>query len=156
MPSQISDIDTSGLPPAMTEEEARLEIVLFTEAASDPKLSDEEVDFLLRKAKRADYLQRNPSMSNWRPTWNLAHSIALGWQIKSARLAGVTSFSIKGQSFNSREKFYDHCLEQMGIWRSRSAETITMEGSWRRKIIGTQTSLTGVQTNGYLEDDYLP
>lgn len=146
--------DTSGLPPAMTEEEARAEIILFTDANSAPVLASSEIDLLVSKARRQDYLKRFPSHDDWRPTWNLAYSIALGWQIKAGRLAGRTSFSVKGQTYN-RDQFYKHCMEQVEAWKKRISETVIMEGSWRRKLIPGGSVFDGVQTNGYLEDDII-
>jgi len=142
----------------MTEAEARADIALFTEASNAPVLTEADLDVLVRKAKRMDYLHRQPSHSEWVPTWNIAHAIALGWQVKSGRLAGVTSFSLRGQSFTSREKFYDHCMEQMKIWKSRASESIQVKGSYRRfwPYPGQSGTLWGDQTNGYLEDDYVP
>lgn len=131
-----------------TEAEVRAEIALFTEASNAPVLTEADLDVLVRKAKREDYLARHPGHSEWVPTWNIAHAIALGWQIKSSRLAGITSFSLRGQNFPSREKFYDHCMEQMKIWKHRAIESVQLSGQ-------TDNSASAL-LYGYLEDDYVP
>lgn len=129
----------------MTEDEARADIGLLTRSTSAPTLDGEELEYLLRRAKRADSSGRAPSDAAWEPTFNIAFAVGLGWELKAGKLVDAYDFKSKDRSFN-RSQMRKHCLDQMKLWKSRATESVMLPGAWRKRVIQTQT-------NGYLDED---
>lgn len=161
----------SNIPPPMDEATVRADIELFTDAANEPILSTTDIDVLVRKAKRADYMNRPPSDANWYATWNIPYAVAYGWRLKSTRLVGLIKFTSGGTTY-SREQFFEHCRQMQKDWMSRSIESIQMVGAWRRKLLnpsadpgitesqeyedGLADPLSPIISNIYPDDDFLP
>lgn len=107
----------------MTEAEAREEIEILTAWESEPALSVDQVDTLVRKARRADVAGRAPTDEDWEPTWNLAYAIALGWQLK----AGIAAGYFDRATFTRQMKesgIHKQCLAMAKEWKKKAATSV--------------------------------
>ncbi len=118
-----------------TEEEARTKIELLTMAASDPKLTSADVDQLVEFAKREDGQRLPPSDENWTPTWQLNASIALGWEMKAAKVSAAVDVQ-SGRQKISRNQMFANLMAMADRWRRRSAESIRLPSPMGRSITG--------------------
>ena len=119
----------------MTEDVVRRRIEVFTQAGSEPKLSPEALEELVRMSKREDSSKRPPTDANWEPTWNINAAVALGWEMKAA--AVVTDFDIRSADQDlSRSQMHEMCLKQADRWKRRVTESPQLEGSPRRRLPG--------------------
>jgi hypothetical protein len=115
----------------MTVDEAFEEILLLTQAETEPKLSIDELKLLTRKAKRADFAGKAPSDARWTPTFNLAYAVGLGWEMKAMKVATGYDFQSADQNFK-RSQMYAQLMKVAQGWKSKAAESIHLQGSYRR------------------------
>ncbi len=66
----------------------------------------------------------------WVPTFNLAYAIALGFDMKAAKVAAAYDFKSDDQSL-SRSQMIEHFQALAKTWRAKSAETLTLQGAGR-------------------------
>jgi hypothetical protein len=111
----------------MTEAEARADIELLTEAATDPVLSTGQVDYLVRMAKRADAGGRAPSDDDWEETWDIAYAVCRGWELKAGNAVSRFDFSSVNEKFD-RSQVQKHCREQAKEWRRKVGCTVEVPG----------------------------
>lgn len=115
----------------MDEDDVAAEVALLTDAAADPALSEDDLELLVRKARRADGAGRAPSDSAWEGAWDVAAAVALGWELKAGRAAGRFEFASGEQRF-LRQQVRAHCLEQARQWRRRVQATVSLRGAYAR------------------------
>jgi hypothetical protein len=134
----------------VTESEAYTDIRTLTNAEQYPRLSADQLDVLLRRAKRADAYERVPSDSSWIPTWDIAYAVALGWEQKAANAAAgdanhLPAYDIRaGDEQHARSQIVAHCQEQAKKWRGRSLSSL--------QLIATDPNATIVNNPLLFED----
>ncbi len=84
-----------------------------------PVLTDEDLDELLRAARRPDSGGLLPSESGWVATYDLDDAACVGWEIKAARAAAGFDFGEDGQRF-SRSQIHAQCLAMARLYRRGS------------------------------------
>jgi len=130
----------------MTEDEAFEEISLLTQAETEPKLVIEELKLLVKRAKRVDDQRRVPTDNLWTPTWNIAASVALGWEMKAGKVATGYDFQSADQKF-SRSQMYQQLMKVAAGWRKRAGESMRIKGDLAQGV-----TLPAVNENWYPYD----
>ncbi len=112
-PTQVDSGELSvGLPATEHTADdllARSRIARLTDAASHPELHRDDLDELVRLARRPDPNGVPPSDTAWAPTYDINAAVAAGWEIKAGRVAGDFGWAEDGQMFR-REQIYQHCM----------------------------------------------
>lgn len=74
----------------------------------------------------------------WVPTYNLAYAVALGWELKLGKVAGLYDFESDDQAYK-RSQVYRHCQAMVKEWKGKTAGTICVQSSTReyQHVAGT-------------------
>jgi hypothetical protein len=81
-----------------------------------PVLTDEDLDELLRMARRPDSGGLLPSEPGWVATYDLDDAACMGWEIKAGRAAAGFDFAPDGQRFN-RSQIHAQCMAMARLYR---------------------------------------
>lgn len=118
----------------MTTDEAFEQIEILTQAETEPKLAIVELKLLVSRAKRVDDRRRLPSDVNWTPTFNIGAAVALGWEMKAAKVATAVDFKSADQSL-TRSQLYAQLMKVSNEWRKRAGESVRLKGDLRRGVV---------------------
>ncbi len=94
----------------MTRDQAVAELRVLVEAASEPVLTTADLDRLISRARRPDYLGLTPDDLGWTPTFDVESAAAEGWRIKAQRVASLPDVTQDGLRID-RSKLYDRFIE---------------------------------------------
>lgn len=108
----------------MTAAEAKARLERMCAAASDPILEDEDLDELLRGARRRDADGVSPSESGWTPTWDLNAAAAEGWRWKAGRVTSTYSADDVGGGYSPDSFKYLNCVREAEHYASRIVMSI--------------------------------
>jgi hypothetical protein len=105
----------------MTRNEARIALAALAQAATDPTLTDAELDIALTASRLPDNAGRPPSDPAFvEENWDLNYAAAECFEMKYAKQAGagtVTKFSSEGASFETTPPDF---LALAEFWRDKS------------------------------------
>jgi hypothetical protein len=118
-----------------TEDEVRERIILFTMAATEPVLTENEITQLVEFSKREDAQRLPPTDENWTPTWQINASIAMGWELKAAKVATAVDVQ-SGRQRISRNQMFANFMTMADKWKRRGAESIRLPSPMGRTITG--------------------
>lgn len=93
----------------ISETDARSRLDSMLQSASEPLLTQAEVEALLVEAKRADADGLAPSDTGWTPTWDLNAAAAEGWRRKAGKVAGRFDVTVDGDALR-RSQMFSACL----------------------------------------------
>jgi len=110
----------------MTEAEAEAQISRLLDSESDPALSDDDMEDLLRVAARPDTDGLTRADANWTPSWDLNAAAAEGWLRKASKAVSRFSFAEDGQRFE-RAQIYAHCIRQHELYSRKAVGSIQAE-----------------------------
>lgn len=121
----------------MTDAEARELLESMTAWDSVPTLTDEQMDLLVVRARRADPDGLLPSDTGWAGTYDLNAAAAEGWRWKAAKVAGDFTFASDGQQFN-RADMAKACMDMARTYRDRVVGSIplALRTEWDSDIAG--------------------
>lgn len=105
----------AALPAAAAARRARADLAQLVVPTMEPLLTDAAMDFLLRRARRADADGRPPSDPAWIPTYDLNSAASEGWELKAGMAAGDYDFAASGQRFD-RSKVHEQCLKMAELY----------------------------------------
>lgn len=113
---------------AFTEDEVRDRIVALTLAATEPVLTEEEINFLVNRCKRVDINGVTADDDLWEPTWSLNSSVAMGWELKAAKVATAVDVATAKTKL-SRSQLFDQLMKMADRWRRRVLDAIDIPSS---------------------------
>ena len=119
----------------MSEDDATAEIAILVQASVEPTLTDDEVTYLVSKAKRADLHGTIPSDPAWVPTWEINSAVAKGWELKAGKATPMVNLNLTGSLTASASDIYAHCMAQAKLYASRVFETITVDSRRKKEML---------------------
>ena len=93
----------------MLEAKAKARLRLESQAYTEPRLTDQELDDILAIFARTDADGLLPDDPSWTGTWDLRGAIRKAWLIKAGKVAGEPSFAADGSSYQLSD-IYQHCM----------------------------------------------
>jgi len=99
----------------------------MTAAGHDPRLTEDEIIMLVRRARRVDSADRFVDAEGYVFTCDLMWAAMRGWEIKAGRCAEVVPGSIGGGGF-SFDQLFKHCQEQADRYRRGVNYTLRVPG----------------------------
>jgi hypothetical protein len=119
--------------PTFTEAEVRTRISLLTLATVEPTLTSDELDVLVAQSKRIDAQGLTVDDASWSPTWSLNGAIALGWELKAAKVA--LAFDVQTSKTKlTRSQMYTNCMAMADRWRRRVMDAIQIKSSLSSRV----------------------
>ena len=110
---------------AMTEAAAAIEIALLSAASKSPKLSDEQLQYCVRKCRRVDARGRTSVNTLtgiadplWIPTFDTTYGTMLAWQMKVGNASAMHDVKDAGLEM-SREQVVTNCERMAALWKSK-------------------------------------
>lgn len=103
---------------ASADAEMLEEISTLCNAAAFPKLSEDQLAYLLKKARRADEYGTSVNDPTWIPTYNLNKAVFLGWQAKAGNAANAVDYADTDQKV-SRHQVFTQCMATANEWRKK-------------------------------------
>lgn len=110
--------------------EAVAEISALCQASSFPTLSQDQLNFLLKQAKRADGLGRSILHPQWEPTYNLNYAVAKGWELKAGNAAAQYDIADTDQKL-SRSQVFAQCMAMARTYKAKLSGTVVMRAPQR-------------------------
>ena len=95
----------------------------MTASATEPTLSDTEIDALLTQFSTADADGLAPTDDDWTPTYNLRAAAAEGWRWKAGRCANLVSADLDGDRLSSNQ-IHDHCLAMIKQYAGAASPSV--------------------------------
>jgi hypothetical protein len=95
----------------------------MTAAASEPILSEPEINDLLSMFAKVDKDGLLPTEDDWKPTYNLRAAAAEGWRWKSAKAAELISSDLDGDRMSSNQLF-EHCQRMIKTYASSASPVV--------------------------------
>ncbi len=95
----------------------------MTASASEPTLTNTEIDALLTQYSVEDADGLAPSDEDWTPTYNMRAAAAEGWRWKAGRCANLVSADLDGDRLSSNQ-IYDHCLAMVKQYAGAASPSI--------------------------------
>lgn len=92
----------------MPDTAAQTRLKAMTAAATEPLLSDTEIDNLLTQFSIVDADGYAPDEEDWVPTYNFRAAAAEGWRWKMGKCSDLVSTDLDGDRMSSNQMF-DHC-----------------------------------------------
>jgi hypothetical protein len=89
----------------------------------EPVLSVAECTDLLSMCKLLDSDGREPTDTNWEPTYDLNLGAAEGWRWKAGKAVSMYQFSADGGNY-SRNQVLEHCVEMMKQYAKKIAVSV--------------------------------
>lgn len=94
---------------------AQARIRLFCQAASEPMLSDADVDALLSAFAEVDAAGLAPDAVGWTGTWDLRACYHHGWLIKAGKVAADVDYDVDGAKY-TQSQMAELCLKQAALY----------------------------------------
>lgn len=107
----------------MTYAEAAELLERMCAADTDPALTYEDIEALLKLFRTPDRFGVGPNQRGWEPSWDLNAAAAEGWRWKAGRCADRFAFSADGATYN-RNQVAEHCLAQAKIYSARAIRAL--------------------------------
>lgn len=107
----------------MADSAAKIRLKAMTAWASEPTLSEQEIDALLDQYSLEDADGLAPSDVGWIPTYNLRAAAKEGWTWKMGRCADLVSTDLDGDRMSSNQLF-DHCQTMVRKYSGTAAPSM--------------------------------
>lgn len=110
---------------------------------TDPQLSAEDVDMLLRASRRVDSSGNGWTSPSWVPTFNLAWAAREAWAWKAGACTDRYKVVMDGAELN-RQQVHQHCEKMAEYYEKRMADaptTLRMTGNLVLDRTGPYTSI---------------
>ena len=104
-------------------ETAKEKLEKMTAAATEPLLSEAELDELLAGAGKADAAGLIPGSEDWVPTYDLNKAAANGWLIKAGRASALVEADPPGSGIYT-SKVFENCMAMARVYKARSNAAI--------------------------------
>ena len=95
----------------------------MTAAATEPLLSDLEIDNLLTQFSIVDADGYDPTEVEWTPTYNLRAAACEGWRWKMGKCSDLVSTDLDGDRMSSNQLF-DHCERMARKYASAASPSV--------------------------------
>src|SRR5688500_12667701 len=103
-------------------ESAKEKLKKLTAWATEPELSDGEIDELLATSGVADAEGNAPLSEEWTPTYDVNAAAAEGWLIKAARAASTTETGPDSVQVTSR--VFENCVRMARLYSAKRAVSV--------------------------------
>ena len=107
----------------MADSVAKTRLKAMTAWASEPTLSEQEIDALLTQYSIADADGVLPAEEDWVATYNLRGAAKEGWTWKMGRCADLVSADLDGDRMSSNQLF-DHCQAMVRKYSGTAAPSM--------------------------------
>jgi hypothetical protein len=119
------DSDAINYLTSSDADDIRAKIGRMVESATEPTLTEDDLDDLMDAAARPDADGLDRSDADWTPTWDLNAAAAEGWARKASKAAANFNFAEDGQRFD-RAQIYAHCAAQQKVYADKAMGSLPL------------------------------
>ena len=109
----------------MTAGQARIELAFLSDAADIPELRAEELDWCLRRARRADAAGSTPDLPEYVGTYDMNDAALLAWRLKAGKCANFHGVTTQGRNFDAGQ-VHEHAMKMIEEYRRSINGTVSV------------------------------